>query len=197
MSKLLIVYGTTEGQTAKISRRIADLAAELGHAAVVRDARDLPADFTLDGYAGVLVGASLHNRRYQSYVYDFVRRHRAELSRVPAGFFSVSWAAAWRAAGADQMLLTRFFEEVGWHPQTSVSFAGAVTFSRYGRYSLLTRLGLRAAAWVMARQLGKPTDASRDVEYTNWDEVGRFAEGFIGSLSREPAPTASQEPSAR
>ncbi|HYH78718.1 MAG TPA: hypothetical protein VEX86_02955 [Longimicrobium sp.] len=42
MARLLIVYGTTEGQTRKIARRAAEFARELGHAADVVDSATRP-----------------------------------------------------------------------------------------------------------------------------------------------------------
>lgn len=68
MPRLLIVYGTTDGQTAKIARFMADVAARQGRLTVVRDARDLPADVALDGYDAALLGASVHSDGFQTCV---------------------------------------------------------------------------------------------------------------------------------
>lgn len=186
MSKILIVYGTTEGQTAKIAWRIGDTLTELGLEVDVVDGQDLPGHFSLGGYAGVLVGASLHDGRYQSSIRDFAWRHHSELARIPSGFFSVSIAGAWPRAGLDTQLIERFFDETGWHPPMTARFAGAFLFSRYGHYPLSTRVAMEVVGWAMARRRRLVPNALGDYELTDWNAVTRFAQDFAASLAAAP-----------
>src|SRR5690606_34541453 len=64
MAAILIVYGTTEGQTAKIAQHIADRARHLGHDALVRRAPEAQAN-EIEAHDAVIVGGSLHEGRYQ------------------------------------------------------------------------------------------------------------------------------------
>ena len=94
MPRLLIVYGTTDGQTAKIARFIADVAGRRGYITDVRDGRDIPDDFTLDGYDAVLLGASLHPNGFQTSIRDFAAHHHTALAAIPAAFFAVGLTPA-------------------------------------------------------------------------------------------------------
>jgi menaquinone-dependent protoporphyrinogen oxidase len=95
MRNVLIAYGTTEGQTAKIAQRLAEALRARGCVADVRDVARLPADFSLVESDAVLVGASMHVGGYQRAIRDFVARYQAALMRVPSAFFSVSLTEAY------------------------------------------------------------------------------------------------------
>jgi menaquinone-dependent protoporphyrinogen oxidase len=190
MTRLCMVYGTNEGQTAKIARHIADILASRGIAADVLDGRRLPPEFSLAEYAGAIVGASMHIGGYQTCIHDFVRQHRGELERMPSAFFSVSLTEAYPQPEQRARLdayLTRFFDETGWHPKTVASFAGALAYTRYG---LVKRLAMQH----IARQVGAPTDPTRDVEYTDWSAVTRFAETFVAALLAQTPPRRVEHP---
>ena len=179
MANILIVYGTTEGQTAKIAEHLADAGRRLGHTVDVRHAPDATADVDPGGYDAVLIGASVHEGRYQRAVRDFVERHAEALSARPSAFFSVSLAAASRNAGeraAVERIAADFEAHAGWTPQRTASFAGAL---RYTQYSWLKRALMK---YISGKE-GGDTDTSRDFEYTDWGAVTRFAEGFFGELS--------------
>jgi menaquinone-dependent protoporphyrinogen oxidase len=97
MTKIMIGYGTTEGQTARIAKRIAEVIRGQG---VEVQALDLKrsSDVVLDDYDAVIVGGSIHMGKHEDHVANFVRRNRATLERLPSAFFSVSLAAhaTWR-----------------------------------------------------------------------------------------------------
>lgn len=185
MARVLIVYGTTEGQTAKIAAHIAATGRRLGHYVDARLAAEVN-ESQAAGSDAFIVGASLHAGRYQREVRAFVERHAELLGARPSAFFSVSLAAASREGrerAEAERIMARFAEETGWHPQTAESFAGALKYTRYGW--LKRRLMRR-----IAQKEGGDVDTSRDFEYTDWDQVTRFAERFFGSLARGSAPTS-------
>src|SRR5581483_9769509 len=91
-SHILIVYGTTYGQTQKIAERIRDrLSDDFGITLVRGDAPMNP--LTADHYDGVLVGGSIIAGRHQKYIEAFVRRNVATLNAMPSALFSVSGSA--------------------------------------------------------------------------------------------------------
>ena len=92
MTKILITYGTTEGQTAKIAEVVADVIRNAGHEVEAVDIRQLR-DALSDGYDGVIVGASIHMGKHDKHVVEFVQKNRETLERLPSAFFSVSLAA--------------------------------------------------------------------------------------------------------
>ncbi|MDQ2696167.1 MAG: menaquinone-dependent protoporphyrinogen IX dehydrogenase [Pseudomonadota bacterium] len=177
MAKLLIVYATTEGQTAKIARRIAETAGARGHAVETRSARDLPRRFSLETFDAVIVGASLHYGKYQKDIQNFVGRHLDALKGRPSAFFSVSGAAAGKENGrqAAEDLARKFLRGAGWQPDQMASFAGAIVYTQYGFFKRLLMKRVVGSA-------GGPTDTSRDHEFTDWEAVARFAEGFLARL---------------
>ena len=92
--RLLIVYGTTEGQTRKIVRFVAEHVEAAGHVATVMDATDAQGGLDLSGYDAAIVAASVHVGRYQTSVQHLVSANIEALSALPTLFLSVSLAAA-------------------------------------------------------------------------------------------------------
>lgn len=181
MARLLIVYGTTEGQTAKIAEHIGAALKRKGHDITLRRARDAD-DEAVSGYDGIVAGGSLHIGRYQRDLRGFIERHAALLRSRPSAFFSVSLAAASREPEkrkAPLRIAERFVASVGWSPDPIASFGGALKYTRYG---WLKRLLMRR----IAAKEGGDTDTRRDFEYTDWDDVSRFADAFAARL-RTPA----------
>jgi menaquinone-dependent protoporphyrinogen oxidase len=118
MLKVLIAYGTSEGQTARIAEHLAAVIRNRGHEAFPVEIKRSGAPEP-DGYDAVLVGASVHMGKHQSGVRDFVRKHRAALERLPSAFFSVSLAAhVTTEATCDEArgCVEKFVQQTGWRP---------------------------------------------------------------------------------
>ncbi|WP_256290835.1 flavodoxin domain-containing protein [Halobellus inordinatus] len=185
MSSFLILYGTGEGQTAKIAERIATTVSERGHEVSAIDVHDRPDPFTLEEYDAVVVGASIHVGKHQDEVRDFVTENRGALSGIPTAFFQVSLSSAneekrEEAAGYVESFVT----ETGWHPDRIGQFGGALRFSEYG---FLKRLMMKQIAKDLLAEDRKPKG---DIEFTDWDAVDAFAadiaafvEGRLGVAS--------------
>lgn len=178
MAKILILYGSTEGQTARIAEHIAKTLKARNHEVEMKSGEHLPAAFSLNDFDAVVVGASVHYGKHQKYVRKFIGRHLDTLGRKPSAFFSVSAAAGSPRtqdhAGVER-LVNRFIEETDWRPDRTVIFGGAVVYTQYGFFKrLMMKMILKSA--------GGPTDTSRDHEFTDWDAVTRFAEEFAAGL---------------
>ena len=176
--KVLIAYGTNEGQTARIAEYLADILRGHGLAADTLDLKRGPIPH-LENYDGVIVGGSVHLGKHQPRVRSFVRENRTLLDRLPSAFFSVSMAAQDRGSAGRKEVVRYLFEfahETGWRPIRVATFAGAVPYTRYGFFT----------RWIMrriARSKGSPDlDTSRDYEYTDWEQVKRFGEEFLSTL---------------
>jgi menaquinone-dependent protoporphyrinogen oxidase len=179
MPRILLLYATTEGQTARIAERIAHTLRDRGNSVEV-----LPADTARTGvepsaYDGVMVGASIHYGHHPAYLRALIRRHRAVLAARPCAFFSVSLSAGGPRPKpkAAQRYLDKFLRQTGWQPPLTASFAGAVKYSVYGpikRRVMIVFVGLG----------GGETDTSRDYEYTDWDAVDRFAVAYAQRLAK-------------
>jgi menaquinone-dependent protoporphyrinogen oxidase len=172
MSRVLILYGTTEGHTAKIARAMRGALEQQGIDVTTAsaDVMDPPPRI----YDGVIVAASIHGGTYQKSVRQWVRAHAAELSSRPSLFVSVSLGVLQKDPTVDAELsaiVARFAAETGWTPPHTRQVAGALL---YRQYNLFIR-------WVMKRiaaKAGGDTDTSRDYVYTNWNDVRAFAEQF-------------------
>jgi menaquinone-dependent protoporphyrinogen oxidase len=178
--KVLVLYGTTEGQTKKIASSIADRLTGSGHAVSLVDANEVPPSLDPARFDAVLIAASLHVGRYQASVVHFAKAHHAALNARPSAFIAVSLAAAGGdpedAAGLDKCVKD-FLAETQWTPRRMDHAAGAF---RYTQYDFFKRWAMKYIAY----RKGQPTDTSRDYEYTDWDALGRFVDDFIGEISR-------------
>ncbi len=175
MSRILVLYGTTEGQTAKIAEAIGTSLRARGHTVSVVDARRAPTTGT-HGYDAVVLGASVHMGKHDQHVVEFARQNRAALGRMVSAFFSVSLAAA-----GDPVELTKyvaeFHDQTGWRPATIRTFGGSLPYTRYG---FLKRRLMRRI--VKSKPGGLGVDTSRDYDYTDWDAVRSFADEVAQQL---------------
>ncbi len=171
--QILVVYGTSEGQTRKIASFLSERLTRRGARVVTADAADADAPDPR-GFDAILVAASVHLGRYQPAVIRYVRAHHAAISARANAFLSVSLAAAGHEpedrAGLDKCVAD-FVQASGWLPQRVHHAAGAF---RYTAYGLLIRCVMRYKAY----RRGAPTDTRYDYELTDWDDVARFADTF-------------------
>jgi menaquinone-dependent protoporphyrinogen oxidase len=186
--RILIVYGTSYGQTEKIARRIRTLLEWRGHEVTLANAAEAMPALPLDWYDGIVVGSSIIARGHQKSIDRFARTNARLLNSAPSAFFSVSASAASSnpvERAAAERLRDEFLARVGWHPRARASIAGAVN---YTRYNFLLRWYVKWAS----RQGGGSTDTSRDHEYTDWAQVERFAEEISELVTaRSPGLAAS------
>jgi menaquinone-dependent protoporphyrinogen oxidase len=187
--RFLVVYGTTDGMTARIAERLGQRVRSLGHAADVVAAAEREKLCDLRGYGAVLVGASMHVGGYQSAVKRFVHDHLPTLVIQPSAFFSVCLSIASRdpAEREEAWRIARAFPaRFGWRPDAIEVFAGALAFSRYG---VLRRWAMTRIA---RRELGGDVDTAHDTVYTDWEGVDRFAARFVELVAGSRSPYAAE-----
>ena len=173
MSRVLILYGTTDGHTRAIAQAIAEPLSRHGVDTDVIQAGTL--DPSLREYDGIIVAASVHAGRYQRTVEQWVRAHRHEFTGKPAAFVSVCLAVLQQAdpkvkAELDA-IVKRFEARTAWRPPIVKQVAGALLYTRYNIFK----------RWIMKRivaKAGGATDVSRDYDYTDWADLRAFAEDF-------------------
>ena len=172
MSRVLVLYGSSEGQTAKVARAIAArLTADAIDAELVRAGA---ADPKPDDYDGVIVAGSIHAGGYQRPVARWVRAHLGGLESRPTAFVSVCLSIlSKKPKERDEAnaMPRRFVDRLGWHPTAIKIVAGALP---YTKYNFFTR-------WLMKRivtSAGGDTDTSRDYEYTDWRDLRDFTDRF-------------------
>ena len=186
MTRLLVLYGTTEGHTRKVSRRLATMFGVYGidvdvvHAGAV--------DVDPQCYHAIVVCASVHGGRYQRNVIKWVRAHAPALSTKRTAFVSVCLGVLQKDPKVDRDLdgiAERFFAATNWQPARVKKIAGALMYRKYGFFK----------RWIMKRisaKAGGDIDTTRDYEYTDWNDLQAFVDDFVRLVKpvSEPARVA-------
>ncbi len=179
MTRILILYGTTDGHTRKIAEAIAETLRQEECSVEVFEAAAVPPPPGPRQYDGVIVAASVHVGGYQRAVKRWVRAHAEGLNRSATAFVSVCLAVLERRPEVEQELgeiMQRFFRRCAWRPTIHKVVAGAVPYTRYGWLK----------KWVMkriVRKAGGGTDTTRDYEDTDWNDLRAFARAFAARLA--------------
>ncbi|KAA8997257.1 menaquinone-dependent protoporphyrinogen IX dehydrogenase [Affinibrenneria salicis] len=166
--KGLILYSSREGQTRAIASRIAGTLAETLECDVVDLHQADGCD--LSRYERVLIGASIRYGHFDPVLDKFIQRRLAELSRMPAAFFSVNLTARKpeKRTPETNAYTRKFLQRSPWRPALCGVFAGAL---RYPRYRWFDRIMIQ----LIMHMTGGETDSSKEVEYTDWRQVDAFA----------------------
>ena len=191
MSKICIVYGTTEGQTATIAGVMAEVIRAHGHDVAAVDVKQARDGLAAEGYDGVIVGASIHMGKHDKHAVAYVRNNRTVLQELPSALFSVSLAAHGDSEEAEGYV-EEFEQQTGWRPARVALFSGALLYTQYG---FVKRHMMKMIASRKPGNLG--TDLSRDYVYTEWDGVKRFAEDCVEELSSGEAAKPHSENAGR
>ncbi len=174
--RVLIVYASHEGQTAKIGHEIAGALRADGCSVEAVRIQDAPGPESFDA---VIVGSPVHMGQHDKAAVDWVKTHRAAVENTHGAFFSVSMAAASKdetERGEAKRMADEFLAETGWRPELVACFAGALAYSRYG---MIKRLIMQR----IAAKEGGETDPSHDYDYTDWDSVIAFARDVVRSVT--------------
>lgn len=183
MTRVLVLYGTTDGHTAKVAGVIASALRAQGCEVDVECAARPVRAVRAAAYEGIIVAASVHEGTFQRAVRRWVRANAAALADRPSAFVAVCLAILeprLEARTEVNEIVTRFLARCGWRPGTVRLVAGAVPYTRYGwlKKRVMRRISAKA---------GGGTDTSRDYEYTDWNDVRRFARSFVEAHGLAPA----------
>ncbi len=175
MSRVLILYSTTDGHTVKISDRLRQVLEQRAHSVKVASITGYR-DLDLPSFDKIVIGASIRYGKHSKLVFDFIDKNRALLESRPSAFFSVNIVA--RKPGKDSPAgnpyLQKFLRRTSWHPKTVAVFAGKLD---YPKYRLLDRLMIQL---IMLITKG-PTDSSAVIEFTDWNKVDEFGR-LVGAM---------------
>jgi len=188
MTRILVLYGTTHGQTRKISEV---LAAEMRARGADVDLVDAAAHSpVLTAYAAVVVAASVHAGGYQRSVGRWVQANAAALRSRPTAFISVCLGVLQHDPAVDRELkaiIDRFVAANGWQPDVTKVVAGGLPYTRYNWF---TRWAMKR----IVRKAGGDIDTSRDYEYTDWDDVRRFAGVIVTMVAGRTSAGEARRP---
>lgn len=174
MKKILVIYATTEGHTRKIAEFIAEHLRAQGAAVDLVDSATPAAAAVQPIYGAAVIAGSVHERLHQRSLVHFVRENADWLNAIPTAFVSVGLAAALPDAESQAQArntLQYFLDKTGLTPTIAKPVAGALLYTKYDWFR-------RTMMRLIARQMGKDVDDTRDHEYTDWDDLRRFVDEF-------------------
>lgn len=178
MPNILVIYGTTDGHTAKVAAFLGEHLRALGHEVEVDDAKEPRRNPRAGDFDAVVVAASIHVSGYQQAIRRWVSSNLTELASRPNAFLSVCMGIVQdtpRVRADLDAIVARFAAQTGWTPQRVEFVAGAIPYSRYG---IVKRLVMQ----YMSRQAGHKTSPDQDYEYTDWEALRRFAVTFAEAI---------------
>jgi menaquinone-dependent protoporphyrinogen oxidase len=169
--RVLIIFASTHGQTAKIAEAIAARLRERGAEVDVRDvhASTVPAP---DDYDVVGLGSRVRHGKHDLAIHRYIDRHLSSLQARQNFFFSVSLTASDKPYLPDPggyiygTTYATAFRADAW-----AAFAGALP---YRRYSPILRLLMK----LRSSRHGNPINTHRDYDFTDWTQVRLFADSI-------------------
>jgi menaquinone-dependent protoporphyrinogen oxidase len=172
--KILILYGTVEGQTGKIAKFVADELKRLGHEALRANVEDT-AELSFDGIDAVILAAPVHQRRHPRDFEALVSARKADLDARKTMMLSVSLSAAFpegREEAGEYLLEMKM--RTGWKPDTEVLVAGAVRTSQYDYFAM------QVVRFVVMRNRDYD-DSADEHEFTDWAALSKAVETFVAA----------------
>ena len=175
MANILLLYSSVYGLSRKICERIQAKLLEQGQLAEV--APLVGAGIDPASFDAIVIGASIKHGKHHPTVLEFIRSHKGLLEAKPSALFSVNLVARkpGRNTPETNPYLKRLLAKSPWKPRLTGVFAGELDYSRYGSFD---RQMMRLVMWINKG----PTDPATKVQFTDWNEVERFA-GRVAALA--------------
>ncbi|MCL6271858.1 menaquinone-dependent protoporphyrinogen IX dehydrogenase [Sansalvadorimonas sp. 2012CJ34-2] len=177
MKTHLVLYASHDGQTARIAKAIQDEMAASGLDVKLQNLDELTPDFDPSAFGSFLITAPIRYGYHLPVARKFIQTHCDLLNKTPSGFLSVNLTAR-KPEKQDPMTnryMVKFLKKSSWKPGYLGVTAGSLLYSRYNFFdSIMIQL-------IMKITKGS-TDASKDIEYTDWSKVSGFAQGYIKYL---------------
>jgi len=170
MSKIIIIYSTTDGHTKEICSYLLRVIEESGKEAILVPIEDAD-KVDLNAFDKIVIGASIRYGKHSENVYDFINDNLRTLDNKPNAFFSVNVVA--RKPNKNQPetnpYLRKFLSQIEWQPKELAVFAGKID---YQKYNVFDRYMIRMIMFITKG----PTDPKACVEFTDWNQVKEFGQ---------------------
>ena len=167
--KILIIYSSTDGHTKKICEVIKENLINKGelHLTSIENVFETNVQF----YDYIIIGASIRYGKHNRKVFDFIEKNLNIIEKKKNAFFSVNVVARKNEKNTPETnpYIKKFLSKTRWKPKKLGVFAGKVD---YPNYSFLNKQIIR---FIMFITKG-PIDTSKSFEFTNWDNVKKFAQ---------------------
>ena len=169
--KSLIIYSSTDGQTKKICETIKDNL--LNKESFKIESIDDSLNINLSDYDQIIIGASIRYGKHSSKIYNFIKKNKHILETKKTAFFSVNVVArkTEKSTPHTNPYVKKFLNKTDWKPTKIGVFAGKVD---YPNYNILNKNIIKLIMFITKG----PTDTNNYYEFTNWDNVKKFANEF-------------------
>jgi menaquinone-dependent protoporphyrinogen oxidase len=168
MTKILIVYATTDGHTRKICERLQQVIEGQGSHVKLLEVDEQPHP-DLTQFDKIVIGASIRYGKHSKLIYQFIEQNQALLDSKPNAFFSVNVVARKpeKSQPDTNPYLKKFLTQISWQPKQLAVFGGNLDYPGC-RY--LDRQMIRLIMWMTKG----PTAPDTVIDYTDWDQVEAF-----------------------
>lgn len=176
--KVLVAFGTTEGQTRKLAHHIEASIQANDHTCEVHNCEDKDTTSDVATFDAVIVAGSVHQQHHQPTVSEYVKKHLSVLQTKPTAFISVSLSVTFDA-GKDEaaQYVTKFTEETSWTPTQVHLAAGAIRFLEYDFFKELT------IHHVVLKGRKMPPHSGTNPEFTDWNALDAFVTSFLNDVA--------------
>jgi menaquinone-dependent protoporphyrinogen oxidase len=170
VKKVLVLYSSLRGHTARVSRRICEsIDAAGGSADMMGVTEAIHEGVDWDCYDVVVLGAPVIYGNYDKAFMEFVRRHRAELDSKPNSFFNLSVVARTpaKATVEGNRYMQKFLQLSPWKPKDLKVIAGKVNYPAWRWYDVIM-------IQLIMKMTQGPTDRRTVIDYTDWADVDAY-----------------------
>ena len=173
--KILIAYGTTEGQTRKVAETISTQIERLGHEVELFDTANPQKDLKIGSFDKIILAGSVHQKDYQESLKLFIEANLPVLNNKQTMLISVSLASAFDDRQEEAKGYTsKLSERPGWNPTKILLVAGAIIYDEYDYFKeqIIKHIALQ----------GRSVDVKEgNQEFTDWSELAANVENFIST----------------
>jgi len=168
MSRILILYSSTDGHTIKICNALKQQLEQDQHRVELVSVEN-SSQVDLPSSDKIVIGASIRYGRHSKLIYDFINSNQHALESKPNAFFSVNIVARKpeKSSPDTNPYLLKFLKQIAWRPRHVAVFAGKLDYPKYG---VIDRAMIR---FIMLLTHG-PTDPASVIEFTDWQKVAAF-----------------------
>jgi menaquinone-dependent protoporphyrinogen oxidase len=175
MKRVLVIYCSVRGHTARVARTLCASMAEAGARADMMELKEaLHEGLDWDRYDTIVVGAPVIYGTYDKALLQFVADHRARLDARPNSFFNVSVVARTpaKATVAGNRYMQKFLRLSPWQPRDLQVIAGKVDYPAWPWYAVLM-------IQLIMKMTQGPTSRDAVIDYTDWDAVAAYGRRLV------------------
>lgn len=172
--KILFVYSSIDGHTLKICNHMIAKNKSFAETSIHSLETVTPQDLSSNDI--IVIGASIRYGNHRKELYNFINKNVSTLNEKNSYFFSVNAVARKKEKRGAEVnpYIRKFKKNVKWTPKKIQVFPGKIDYPKYG---FLDRHMVRLIMFFS----GGPTDLNKTYEFTDWNEVERFAEQILKS----------------